>query len=497
MTSTTALTAQNTTGVKSIHVIPSSFVQQQVEACLDDIGADVVKTGMLASASTIEMVANQVVKYKVASLVVDPVMVSTSGSQLLPQEAVKELSRHLLPITTVLTPNIPEAKLILTENGASIDHQISSVSDIERMALQLQALGPKWVLVKGGHLPFRLDMTVAQSEEEKKLILDVLVGPNGQILRMESPYQASTTAISAGISKGSDVATAVRTACRYVEAAIRTAPKFGYGNGPLDHFHSLQSLPFSPGYFIEYLLQRSDVRPVWDKYVHHPFVYAMGDGSLPLDSFKDYIIQDYLFLFCRASALAAYKAKNLPDITTSNQMAANNILELKLHVDYCATFGISEQQVQATEEHRGKPIILTACQRRNTNAIAACTAYTRYCLDVGQSEDWFALQMALAPCLLGYGAVAKMLHAHPATKRDESNVYWPWIQNYVADDYLEAVRHGSAPSFVNASLIGIRVEELLEKHSRLQSPNRIEELVKIFIQATNMEIGFWDMFPYK
>lgn len=128
-------------------------------------------------------------------------------------------------------------------------------------------------------------------------------------------------------------------------------------------------------------------------------------------------------------------------------MAANNILELKLHVDYCETFGISEQQVQATEEHRGKPIILTACQRRNTNAIAACTAYTRYCLDVGQSEDWFALQMALAPCLLGYGAVAKMLHAHPATKRDESNVYWPWIQNYVADDYLEAVRHGSGRPF--------------------------------------------------
>lgn len=127
-------------------------------------------------------------------------MVSTSGSQLLPQEAVKELSRHLLPITTVLTPNIPEAKLILTENDASIDHQISSVSDIERMALQLQALGPKWVLVKGGHLPFRLDMTVAESEEEKKLILDVLVGPNGQIFRMESPYQASTSTHGTGCS---------------------------------------------------------------------------------------------------------------------------------------------------------------------------------------------------------------------------------------------------------------------------------------------------------
>lgn len=98
--------------------------------------------------------------------------------------------------------------------------------------------------------------------------------------------------------------------------------------------------------------------------------------------------------------------------------------ELKLHTSYCASFNIPLAAITATEEHQ------------------ACTAYTRYVLDVGQTGDWLALQMALAPCLLGYGAVAKMLHGHEATKR-EGNTYWKWIENYNAEDYVEAVRLGS------------------------------------------------------
>ncbi|KAG6024725.1 hypothetical protein E4U40_003122 [Claviceps sp. LM458 group G5] len=454
MTATTALTAQNTTGVRAVHVVPSSFVEEQIEACFEDVGVDVVKTGMLAAASTIETVAKQVVKHSVSSLVVDPVMVSTSGAQLLPHEAIHELSRHLLPLTTVLTPNIPEAKLILAENGASpsVYDNPQSVADVENMGRQIQALGPKWVLVKGGHLPFRSDMTVAQVNDDKHVVVDVLVGPDGQVLRVESPYQASSSthgtgcslasAISAGIAQGANIPSAVRSACRYIEAGIRTAPSLGRGNGPLNHFHSMQILPFSPGYFVEYLLCRPDVEHVWRQYVHHPFVMALGDGSLPLDSFKGYIIQDYLYL--------------------SNAIVGYVMREMQLHLDYCQTFGVSEAEIRAKEEKQ------------------ACTAYTRYVLDVGQSEDWLALQMALAPCLLGYGAVAKMLHAHESTRRGADNVYWPWIQNYVADDYVQAVRLGS---------------ELLEKHMQLQSPTRIEELVKIFIHATKMEIGFWEMFP--
>ncbi|KAL7789094.1 Phosphomethylpyrimidine kinase domain-containing protein [Trichoderma ceciliae] len=474
MTSTTALTIQNTKGVTGVHVIPSEFVGKQIEACLEDVGADVIKTGMLASAETIEVIAKLVAKYKIPALVVDPVMVSTSGAQLLPNEAVAQLSQHLLPHTTILTPNIPEATLLLTQNGHEAS-EIQTVSDVEAMGRKIQELGPKWVLVKGGHKPFRKDLVVAKTDEEKKVVVDVLVGPGGSVVRVQSPYQESTSthgtgcslasAIAARLAQGADIPTAVRGACRYIEAGIKTAPQLGSGNGPIDHFHSTYTLPFSPGYFVEFLLEHPAVRDVWDEFVHHPFVMALGNGTLPVDSFKGYIIQDYLYLvhFSRANALAAYKAKSIGDISRSNEIVTHILYEMKMHINYCNSFGISESEIQATEE------------------LQACTAYTRYVLDVGQSEDWLALQMALAPCLLGYGAVAKMLHAHSDTVR-EGNTYWAWIENYNADDYVEAVRLGS---------------ELLEKSIRLQSPSRIEELIKIFVHATKMEIGFWEMFPYK
>jgi hydroxymethylpyrimidine/phosphomethylpyrimidine kinase len=129
-------------------------------------------------------------------------MVSTSGAQLLPREAIQELSRHLLPLTTVLTPNIPEAMLILSENGANpaAPQQIRSVSDVELIGRQIQALGPKWVLVKGGHQPFRSDLKAAETEDEKEIVVDVLVGPEEAILRIQSPYQASTSTHGTGCS---------------------------------------------------------------------------------------------------------------------------------------------------------------------------------------------------------------------------------------------------------------------------------------------------------
>ena len=126
-------------------------------------------------------------------------MVSTSGAQLLPHEAIRQLSTHLLPHTTVLTPNIPEAILILSENNLPAI-EIRSVDDLETVARRIQGLGPKWVLVKGGHLPFREDFTVAEKESERKVVVDVLVGGNGEVVRVESPYQESMNTHGTGCS---------------------------------------------------------------------------------------------------------------------------------------------------------------------------------------------------------------------------------------------------------------------------------------------------------
>ncbi|KOS21186.1 putative hydroxymethylpyrimidine/phosphomethylpyrimidine kinase 2 [Escovopsis weberi] len=459
MTATTALTVQNTTGVKRIHIIPSDVVGDQISACIEDIGVDVIKTGMLASAETVKAVADLMARFQVPLLVVDPVTVSTSGAKLLPPEALLELIQHLLPRTTILTPNILEAAALLAQaDPDSAPASIRSVDDVELIAHRVKALGPAWVLVKGGHLPLKEDLTIAQDGpgEERKVVVDVLVGPDGEVLRFqnvavvvlsEKPADGEAlAAIAAHLAKGVDVPRAVRAACRYVEFGIRSAPGLGAGHGPLNHFHAMSTLPFSQGYFVEYLLEHPAVRDLWAAYVSHPFVLALGNGTLPVESFKGYIIQDYLYLFSRANALAAYKSKDRDEIERSSLIVTKIAQEMTLHLDYCRSFGISEDQILATEEHQGKSPFARRVEREvPSHKMVACTSYTRYLLEVGQSEDWLALQMALAPCLLGYGAAAKALEARQDTVR-EGNMYWKWIENYAGLEYTEATKLGSGSS---------------------------------------------------
>jgi hydroxymethylpyrimidine kinase/phosphomethylpyrimidine kinase len=275
------------------------------------------------------------------------VMVATTGATLLPEKAVKTLCKELLPKTYILTPNIPEANLILREAGQK-PIEIKDLEGLKKLASALQTLGPKYVLVKGGHLPLTSDYKVAKTDKEKQIVVNVLLGRDfntgvGVLEVIESPYQKSrnthgtgdslASAISCNLADRQDIVTAVRNACRYVEAGIRTSTNLGQGSGPLNHFHSLQILPFAPGTFIDYVLSRPDVKAAWHDFTHHEFVRRMGDGTLPRETFKYYMIQDYLYLvrqsqhmqitqladtiqihFARAHALAGFKSKNLDDI---------------------------------------------------------------------------------------------------------------------------------------------------------------------------------------
>jgi len=273
MTATTALTAQNTTGVFDVHHVPPAFLRRQIEACVGDIGVDVVKTGMLASAETIAAVADAVGELELGVLVVDPVMVATSGSRLLPAEAVRVLREKLLPKATVLTPNLPEAVLLLEDAGWLGRREVRGLGDLEEIARAVRELGPEWVLVKGGHCPLRRDGVVARADNEREAVVDVLCGgPEETVIRFETPYHDSrnthgtgcslaceldlaekvreadwfsVAAIASNLANGSDIPRAVKLACRYVEAAIKTAPVLGKGNGPLNHFHSTYTLQFS------------------------------------------------------------------------------------------------------------------------------------------------------------------------------------------------------------------------------------------------------------
>ena len=222
----TAITAQNTLGVTGVHEIPAKMVAAQIEAVISDIGADAVKTGMLSSTEIIETVARELNRFRVAKLVVDPVMVAKSGDRLLREDAVDALRRSLLPLATVVTPNIPEAETL-----ASM--RIDSAEDARRAAEKIVGMGAKAVVVKGGHLHGAAVDILYDGREYREF----------ETARVDTRNTHGTgctfaSAIAAGLAKGLDVADAVALAKEYVTGAITHSLDVGQGHGPLNHFYS-------------------------------------------------------------------------------------------------------------------------------------------------------------------------------------------------------------------------------------------------------------------
>ncbi len=231
-TAITAVTAQDTTGVHAVHMIPLPVVREQIARVLADIGADAIKTGMLGPAATAETVA-QMLDQRAGNipLVVDPVMVAKGGAPLIDDEAVAVMTTRLFPLAALVTPNAPEATRI---TGIKIETE----DDLARAGAQLLNLGPKAALVKGGHLA---GDTVA----------DALVTADGAYFfrapRIDTKSTHGTgctlaSAIATGIAQGMSVVDAVGRAHKYVQKAIADAPGLGRGHGPLGHFRKRYSM---------------------------------------------------------------------------------------------------------------------------------------------------------------------------------------------------------------------------------------------------------------
>jgi hydroxymethylpyrimidine/phosphomethylpyrimidine kinase len=234
MTAITALTAQNTEGVFAIHEVPADFVAAQMRLVLADLGADCVKIGMLHQPPVIDTVADVLAEMAgTLPVVVDPVMVAKGGHRLLVAEAVDTLRRRLVPMATVLTPNLPEAAAL-----AGCDPE--SANDPWALADRLLDLGPQAVLVKGGHAG-------------GTRIVDVLAGRDGgrESFVSERIETASThgtgctlaSAVATGLAQGMPLREAVVRARAYVLEAMRTAPGYGRGHGPLNHAHTVRPFP--------------------------------------------------------------------------------------------------------------------------------------------------------------------------------------------------------------------------------------------------------------
>lgn len=201
----------------------------------------------------------------------------------------------------------------------------------------------------------------------------------------------------------------------------------------------------------------------WQEYVRHPFVLGLAAGTLPEACFRRYLVQDYLFLihFARAYGLAAYKAETLADIRVAAAgLSAIVDREIGLHVGYCHSWGMSEAEMAGAGEAE------------------ATMAYTRYVLEAGSAGDLLDLQVALAPCIVGYADIGRALAADPATVA-EANPYRSWIETYAGPEYQ--------------AVADAHVAQMDALFNRRGGPGRMPGLIAHFDRATRLERGFWDM----
>jgi hydroxymethylpyrimidine/phosphomethylpyrimidine kinase len=238
MTAITALTAQNTLGVRSIHAVPLQILADQIDAVVEDIGVDAVKIGMLHSPETVRTVAAALKRHGLNKVVLDPVMVATSGAKLIDDEAIEVLVRELFPLATVVTPNLDEAALL-------VRHPLRTEADMEAAARQLLERGANAVLVKGGHLA-------------GDTVSDLLFARGGKPLWMRAPRIASgnthgtgctlSSAIASELALGAELREAVERAREFIRGALQAGAnvRTGAGSGPLNHGYAPQAMQLRP-----------------------------------------------------------------------------------------------------------------------------------------------------------------------------------------------------------------------------------------------------------
>ncbi len=225
MTAVTAITVQNTLGVSDVHAIPPDVVAAQMRACLDDIGADAIKLGMLHSAPLIEAVAAILADFPTIPVIADPVMVAKGGAALLQSEAVGALAAHILPRSTVITPNTEEAAVLTgTPIADEAEQEAAAIALAERFGAA--------VLLKGGHLS---GAAVLNLLLQPGLPMDRYLSPRLETRHTHGTGCTLASAIAAGVAAGLPLTAAVERACRFVHAGIANAPGFGQGHGPIDH----------------------------------------------------------------------------------------------------------------------------------------------------------------------------------------------------------------------------------------------------------------------
>ncbi|XP_027336561.1 thiamine biosynthetic bifunctional enzyme TH1, chloroplastic [Abrus precatorius] len=277
----TAVTAQNTVGVQGVHVVPEDFVAEQLNSVLSDMHVDVVKTGMLPSLNTVKVLCQNLRKFPVKALVVDPVMISTSGDVLAGPSVLAGFREELLPMADIVTPNIKEASVLLG------DVPLKSVSDMRTAAKLIHDLGPRNVLVKGGDLPNSLDAVDVFFDGKE---FYELCSSRVNTCNTHGTGCTLASCIAAELAKGSSMLSSVKIAKHFIEAALNYSRDLVIGNGaqgPFDHFLALKNINqsscrqsrFNPNDLLLYAVTDSGMNRKWGRSIAEAVKAAVEGGA--------------------------------------------------------------------------------------------------------------------------------------------------------------------------------------------------------------------------
>ena len=429
----TALVSQNTHGVRDIHVPPQDFLVSQLDAVFDDVQVDAIKIGMLGDVDTTNTVSKYLAAHPVELVVVDPVMVATSGDRLLTEDAEEAMREFVRDHASVVTPNIPELAVLANTTPAKTFDEA-----IEQGRAYAKAANVK-VVVKGGHL-------------EDNYASNALVSPEGEIQVVHVPRVNTKNTHGTGCSLSSalatrlaiDADTALSWTSSWLHEAIAHADELnvGSGHGPVDHFHRSRRLaaagsttpwkldddwtaPSSPslepkiaaaGPFTRELWDKA-AKKVWPETLDLPFIRALRDGTLPEESFAFYLVQDayYLREYSRALATVSAKAPDAEDQVWWSQSATVAIeAESELHRNW-----ISQHQVEA--DTPPSPVTL---------------GYVNMLTSRAALGDYVVGAAAVLPCFWLYAEVG----LHLAENNNPDHPYNAWLSMYGGEDFVDAVR---------------------------------------------------------
>lgn len=450
MAAITALTVQNTLGVQAVHVPPAVFLGQQLDAISDDVTLDAVKIGMLGNAEVIGVVRSWLEKVRPAVVVLDPVMVATSGDRLL-KESAEAAMLALLPLADLITPNLAELAMLVGEPQAQ--DWAEALEQGKRLAASTGAT----ILVKGGHL-------------DGDACPDALVNAGGLLSRpvveVTGDRIPTRNSHGTGCSLSSAMATAqarlgdweasLRQVKPWLAGALKASGQLevGAGNGPIHHFHHVQ-LPLAAGEFAARL--RQVAAPDLEAIYGLEFIRDLAAGTLAEEQFAYYLAQDAIYLngysrvLARASALAPTEAAQLFWARSAQQCLE---VESELHRSWLST---------RTVEHALGPVT---------------KSYVDHLLAASAAGSYGVLVAALLPCFWLYAEVGKTLHAQfLAAGAPAAHPYAEWLRTYADEDFAQATRDAMA---------------MVDEAGRKAGGNEQAAMVEAFKHSSRFEVAFFD-----